>query len=107
MIVLEKKCYINSKWSSEWKAKLFDDIKKWSRYLLNSLNLPYGEYTVTVTGDGCNITRTFTIGDEYKGKMILRDHIYHIDCGLVYGFSLGCLCLDTMQEFYIQKKGLM
>ena len=32
------------------------------------LNLPYGEYTVTVTGDGCNITRTFTIGDEYKGK---------------------------------------
>lgn len=32
------------------------------------LNLPYGEYTVTVTGDGCNITRTFTTGDEYKGK---------------------------------------
>lgn len=49
---------------------------------------------------------TLFYGDEYKGKMILRDHIYHIDCGLVYGFSLGCLCLDTMQEFYT-KKGLM
>ena len=50
------------------------------------------------------MSEQFFYGDEYKGKMILRDHIYHIDCGLVYGFSLGCLCLDTMQEFYIQKK---
>ena len=32
------------------------------------LNLPFGEYTITVTGDGCNITRTFTIGEEYQGK---------------------------------------
>ena len=32
------------------------------------MKLPYGEYTVTVIGDGCNITRTFTIGEKYKGK---------------------------------------
>ena len=35
------------------------------------------------------------------------DEIYHsannilIDCGAVYGGRLACLCLDTMQEFYV------
>ena len=32
------------------------------------LRLSKGKYQVTVTGDGCNITRSFMIGDEYKGK---------------------------------------
>ena len=46
---------------------------------------------------------TLFYGDEYKGKMILRDRIYHIDCGCVFGYRLGCLCLDTLEEFYVPK----
>ncbi len=46
---------------------------------------------------------TLFYGDEYKGKMILRDRIYHIDCGCVFGNSLGCLKLDTLEEFYVPK----
>ena len=31
------------------------------------INLPYGNYTINVNGDGCNITRKFVIGNEFKG----------------------------------------
>ena len=24
-----------------------------------------------------------------------------IDCGAVYGGRLGCICLDTMEEYYV------
>lgn len=47
---------------------------------------------------------TLFYGDEYKGKMILRKNIYHIDCGCVFGYGLGCLCLDTLEEFYVESK---
>lgn len=48
---------------------------------------------------------TFFYGSEYDGKIIMRDHIYHIDCGCVYGKQLGCLCLDTLETFYVPFKG--
>ncbi|MBR2670079.1 MAG: fructose-bisphosphatase class III [Solobacterium sp.] len=46
---------------------------------------------------------TFTYGEEYDGKMIFspKTKTYHIDCGCVFGRSLGCLRLDDLQEFYI------
>ena len=31
------------------------------------IDLPYGNYTINVLGDGCNITREFVIGNEFKG----------------------------------------
>ena len=31
------------------------------------INLPYGNYTINVIGEGCNITRSFVIGEEFKG----------------------------------------
>ena len=30
-----------------------------------------------------------------------NDTILHIDCGCVYGYSLGCIRLEDMQEFYV------
>lgn len=47
---------------------------------------------------------TFLYGDEYEGKIIhgKSDTIYHIDCGCVYGRSLGCIRLEDMQEFYVK-----
>ena len=31
------------------------------------IKLPYGNYTINVNGDGCNITRNFVIGETFKG----------------------------------------
>ena len=46
---------------------------------------------------------TFHYGQEYDGKMILREksRLFHIDCGCVYGRALGCLRLNDLEEFYI------
>ena len=32
------------------------------------LNVPVGRHQITLTGDGCNITRTFYIGEQYRGE---------------------------------------
>ena len=46
-------------------------------------------------------TPTAVIDGATEGKIYKNlDHIA-IDCGAVFGYSLGCLCLDTMEEFYI------
>ena len=37
-----------------------------------------------------------SVGRIWKGN----GHIA-IDCGAVFGKSLGCMCLDTMEEFYV------
>ena len=31
------------------------------------INLPYGNYTINVKGDGCNIIRKFVIANEFTG----------------------------------------
>lgn len=48
-------------------------------------------------------TPTFLYGDDYDGKVIhgRRADIMHIDCGCVYGRSLGCVRLNDMKEFYV------
>lgn len=57
------------------------------------------EDTIMIVGH----TPTFCYGKEYENKIIhgKNDTIYHIDCGCVYGRSLGCLRLDDMKEFYV------
>lgn len=48
-------------------------------------------------------TPTFLYGKEYEGKIIhgANDSLLHIDCGCVFGRTLGCLRLDDMKEFYV------
>ncbi|MCR4950152.1 MAG: fructose-bisphosphatase class III [Solobacterium sp.] len=48
-------------------------------------------------------TPTFAYGDEFDGKIAhgKEGTILHIDCGCVYGRTLGCIRLDDMQEFYV------
>ena len=36
-----------------------------------------------------------------QGKIIKKNNNIAIDCGCVFGYGLGCLCLDNMQEYYI------
>ena len=47
-------------------------------------------------------TPTAAIEGATEGKIYKNhDHIA-IDCGAVFGLGLGCLCLDTMEEFYVK-----
>lgn len=57
----------------------------------------YFEKFILITGH----TPTFTINENYKGKIYKKNNNIAIDCGVVYGESLGCICLESGQEFYV------
>lgn len=46
-------------------------------------------------------TPTEYIDSNYKGKIWIGNNNVAIDCGAAFGDVLGCLCLDTMKEFYV------
>jgi len=52
---------------------------------------------ILVTGH----TPTFAIGEEWRGKIYHGNNHIGLDCGAVYDEKLGCICLDTMEEFYV------
>ncbi len=45
---------------------------------------------------------TFLYGPQYEGTILHGKNILHIDCGCVFGRTLGCVRLDDMKEFYIE-----
>ncbi|MBQ1410406.1 MAG: serine/threonine protein phosphatase [Oscillospiraceae bacterium] len=45
-------------------------------------------------------TPTVLIDPQYKGKIYRANRHIAMDCGAVFFGTLGCLCLDTMEEFY-------
>lgn len=47
-------------------------------------------------------TPTFTINKEYDGKIYKNNNHFAIDCGVSHGRPLGCVCLDTLEEFYVE-----
>lgn len=46
-------------------------------------------------------TPTYNIDENYRGKIYRRNNHIAIDCGAIYGGTLGCICLDTLEEFYV------
>ena len=46
-------------------------------------------------------TPTFTIDSAYEGKIYRKNNHIAIDCGAVKCDRLGCICLDTLEEFYV------
>lgn len=36
-----------------------------------------------------------------KSKILSCHNNYWIDCGCVFGYKLACLCLDTLEEYYV------
>lgn len=46
-------------------------------------------------------TPTGFIDTKYKGKIWQKNRHIAIDCGAVFGNSLGCICLDNFEEFYV------
>ena len=58
----------------------------------------YDPDVILITGH----TPTYFIDKEYKGRIYQGNNHIAIDCGAAYQDGrLGCICLDTMEEFYI------
>jgi serine/threonine protein phosphatase 1 len=57
----------------------------------------YYEDRYLVTGH----TPTALIDPDCSGKIFRRNNHIVVDCGAVYLGTLGCLCLDTMEEIYV------
>lgn len=47
-------------------------------------------------------TPTGFIDEKYTGKIFKANHHIAIDCGAVFDNPLGCICLDTLEEFYAE-----
>lgn len=62
-------------------------------------NKVYFHNKVIVSGH----TPTVVIDSAKAGLIIKKNNHIAIDCGCVYGYSLGCLCLDDDKEYYIKK----
>lgn len=45
-------------------------------------------------------TPTGYIDPACAGKIIRKNNHIAIDCGAVFGGALGCICLETLEEFY-------
>ncbi len=58
----------------------------------------YFEDEIIVTGH----TPTGLIDPGYTGQIWKRNNHIAIDCGAVFGNPLGCICLDTMEEIYVE-----
>ena len=57
----------------------------------------YFEDKYIVTGH----TPTALIDFTCKGKIFEMNNHIAIDCGAVFTGTLGCICLDTMEKFYV------
>ena len=47
-------------------------------------------------------TPTFGIGEEYRGRIYRAHNHIAIDTGAVFGEVMGCVCLETGEEFYVK-----
>lgn len=46
-------------------------------------------------------TPTYNIDENYRGKIYIQNNHIAVDCGAVFNGTLGCVCLDTLEEFYV------
>lgn len=84
------------------EAKQLDEYENWS---LEDYILGEPDYEVTYFRDKYIITGhtpTGLIDPVSKGRIWKGNHHIAIDCGCGFGHALGCLCLDTMEEFYVE-----
>ena len=82
------------------KAKMIDIEKCGMRDFLigePEYDKCYFEDMTIVTGH----TPTGFIDPAYTGRIWKGNRHIAVDCGAVFGNPLGCICLDTMEEIYI------
>lgn len=82
----------------------FDENKDLDEY--DNYDIIWGRYGYTkqyyrdkylVTGH----TSTYHINQNYKGRFFKKNNHITIDCGVIQGGQLGCICLNTFEEFHI------
>ena len=49
-------------------------------------------------------TPTALIDPAYLGHILQRNNHIAIDCGAVFRGTLGCVCLETLEEFYVSNR---
>lgn len=83
------------------KMDSFDDCRM-SDFLMGEVDYEkvYDKDRFFVTGH----TPTGFIDESYTGKIWQKNNHIAIDCGAVFGNPLGCICLDTLEEFYYDTK---
>jgi len=85
--------------------KCFDKNKELYEYRVTDLVYQRLDYDKIYYDDKIIIsghTPTKYIDDKYVGKIIKKNNHIAIDCGCVFGYGLGCICLDTMKEYYVK-----
>ena len=84
----------------------FDPAPGWNVHDVSYLEFIWGEtsyekrydpYVTFITGH----TPTQLIDPEYKGRIWHGNGHIAVDCGAAFDGHLGCICLDTMEEFYV------
>ena len=58
----------------------------------------YFEDRIIITGH----TPTAFIDTNYHGRIWRGNNHIAVDCGAVFGNALGCICLETGEEFYTE-----
>lgn len=58
----------------------------------------YFEDRIIITGH----TPTAFIDTNYRGRIWHANNHIAVDCGAVFGNALGCICLETGEEFYTE-----
>ena len=76
-------------------CELFDFI--WERMDYSRI---YYRNKLLVTGH----TPTGLIDPAYVGRILQRNNHVCIDCGAVFRGSLGCICLETLEEIYVSNR---
>ena len=76
------------------------DMLLWQEFIIGEpeYEKEYFPDKIIVTGH----TPTGFIDPKFKGKIWRGNNHIAIDCGAVFGKPLGCICLDTLEEFYVQ-----
>ncbi|MBE7044624.1 MAG: fructose-bisphosphatase class III [Ruminococcaceae bacterium] len=75
-----------------WEYELYDMV--WTRGDYEKVYYP-DKYLVT------GHTPTCLIDEAYRGRIYRKNNHIAIDCGMSAHIALGCICLDTMEEFYV------
>ena len=85
----------------------FDEKKDIFDYQLNELIFQSCDYEKQYFKDKYLVTGhtpTIAIDESQKGNIIEKNHHIAIDCGCVFGFSLGVYCLDNHKKYYVNKR---
>ena len=82
------------------KARMLNfDTLFWQEFIIGEpeYDKVYYKNKIIITGH----TPTKLIDRSCNGRIFKRNNHLAIDCGAVYGGTLACVCLDTLEEFYV------